>query len=202
MANKKKNAKDRQSGAKSGAKSAANSGAKSYVHIITGDGGGKTTSALGVAMRSLGQGRKVGMVQFMKGRKDIGEWKIQKKLEKVMPGRYEVFQFGRKEFVNLKKPSLKDAEAANEGLGFAKEFLREKAHPDVLILDEINLALALGLLNIKDVVHTLQSAAPGVDIYMTGRRAPKELYAYADYVTVVEDEKRPKKIITRKGIDY
>ncbi|MFC1723413.1 cob(I)yrinic acid a,c-diamide adenosyltransferase [Nanoarchaeota archaeon] len=175
---------------------------KSYVHVLTGDGGGKTTSALGVALRSLGHDRKVGVVQFLKGRKDIGEWKFVKKYDKLKMGKFEVFQFGRKEFVNLKKPSMKDKELANQALGFAKEFLREKRHPLLLILDEVNLALSLGLVNLEDVVDLLKVAPAGVDIYLTGRDAPKELYDYADFVTVVEDAKRPKRIVTRKGIDY
>jgi cob(I)alamin adenosyltransferase len=171
---------------------------KGIIHLYTGNGGGKTTAALGVALRSVGQGRRVAVVQFMKGRKDIGEFKIQKKLGKD----YAVYQFGRRDFVNLKKPSIKDEELANQALGFAKEIMREKMHPQLLILDEINIAAATGLISAGDVVDMLRCAPPGIDIYLTGRYAPKELVAAADYVTVVEDRKRLPKMQARKGIDY
>jgi len=170
---------------------------KSYIHVLTGDGGGKTTSSLGVAMRSLGQNRRVAMVQFMKGRKDIGEWKIQKRLTN-----FTVYQFGTKDFVNLKKPSEKDEVLANEALGFAQAELLEKKPPHLLILDEINLAMAIGLIDVDEVIQMLKKVPRGVDVYLTGRKAPHAIMHMADFVTVVEDAKRPKRIKTRKGIDY
>lgn len=169
---------------------------KGYIHVLTGDGGGKTTAALGVAMRSLGHGHRVAMVQFMKGRKDIGEWKIQKKLKDFV-----VYQFGRKGFVNLKKPSVKDEVLANQALGFSEAELIEKNPPDLLILDEINLAAALGLIDTDEVIRMLRRLPRGVDVYLTGRDAPKELREAADFVTEVGDRKR-KKVKARKGIDY
>ncbi|MBW2997409.1 cob(I)yrinic acid a,c-diamide adenosyltransferase [Candidatus Woesearchaeota archaeon] len=169
---------------------------KGYIHVYTGDGGGKTTAALGVAMRALGHGRGVAVVQFMKGRKDIGEWKIQKKLKDFV-----VYQFGRKDFVNLRKPLQKDIDLANQALGFAEGELFESSPPDLLILDEINLAAAIGLIDVSDVVSMLKKVPRGVDVYLTGRKAPKEFLKIADFVTVVEDKKR-KKVPARKGIDY
>ncbi|MBW2971619.1 cob(I)yrinic acid a,c-diamide adenosyltransferase [Candidatus Woesearchaeota archaeon] len=171
---------------------------KGYIHLYTGDGGGKTTAALGVAMRALGQGMRVAMVQFMKGRKDIGEWKIQKKFGR----NFVIYQFGRKEFVDLHHPADKDVELANQGLGFAKAEIFEKRPPDVVILDEINLAAAIGLLHANDVVQMLRKVPRGVDVYMTGRWAPHEFKEIADYVTIVEDSKRPDRMVARKGIDY
>ncbi|MBU2561265.1 MAG: cob(I)yrinic acid a,c-diamide adenosyltransferase [Nanoarchaeota archaeon] len=179
-------------------KKSKTSKSKGYIHLYTGDGGGKTTAALGVAMRAVGQGLRVAVVQFMKGRKDIGEWKIQKKLGK----NFVVYQFGRKEFVDLHHPSDKDVELANQALGFAKAEIFEKRPPDVVILDEINIAAAVGLVHANDVVEMLKKVPRGVDVYMTGRWAPKEFIEIADYVTVVEDKKRPEKMVARKGIDY
>jgi len=170
---------------------------KGRIHLYTGNGGGKTTSALGVAMRSLGHGRRVAVVQFMKGRTDIGEFKIQKALKN-----YKVYQFGRKQFVNLKKPSKVDEELANEALGFAKELMRERLHPDLLILDEINLAAAIGLISISKVMEMLNEAPKDIDIYMTGRYAPKPFEDAADYVTDVKDRKRPRIMVAKKGIDF
>ncbi|MBN1544209.1 cob(I)yrinic acid a,c-diamide adenosyltransferase [Candidatus Woesearchaeota archaeon] len=179
-------------------KTTKTSKSKGYIHLYTGDGGGKTTAALGVALRALGQGMRVAVVQFMKGRRDIGEWKIQKKLGR----NFAVHQFGRKEFVDLHHPSDKDVELANQGLGFAKAEIFEKRPPDVVILDEINIATAIGLLHANDVVEMLKKVPRGVDVYMTGRWAPKEFLEIADYVTLVEDRKRPEKMAARKGIDY
>jgi cob(I)alamin adenosyltransferase len=174
---------------------------KGYVHLYTGGGGGKTTAALGVAMRALGHGHRVDVVQFMKGRKDIGEWKIQKKLGEKLSAKYTVYQFGRKGFVNLQKPAIADVELANQALGFAEELLKEKNPPKLIILDEINLAAAIGLVEVDEVVKMLKGVPRGVDVYMTGRRAPAALMKLADFVTVVEDKKR-KKVAARKGVDY
>jgi cob(I)alamin adenosyltransferase len=169
---------------------------KGYIHVYTGNGGGKTTAALGVAMRSLGQGHRVDVVQFMKGRKDLGEVKLQKKI----PG-FTVYQFGRKEFVDLKKPSVKDEELANQALGFAEELMKEKTPPQLIILDEINLAAAIGLVDVEEVLKMMSRIPPGIDVYMTGRKAPRAVMKMADYVTVVKDKKRAK-VSARAGIDY
>ncbi len=170
---------------------------KGYIHLYTGNGGGKTTAALGVAMRAVGQGKRVVVVQFMKGRKDTGEYKIQKKLGSM----YKVYQFGKKQFVNLKKPSSEDVRLANEALAFVNEVMREKLHPDLLILDEINIAANTGLIDKKQTLKMLKDAPSSIDIYMTGRYAPKEFINAADFVTFVEDKKRLK-LPARKGIDY
>jgi cob(I)alamin adenosyltransferase len=171
---------------------------KGFIHVLTGNGGGKTTSALGVSMRSIGQGHRVVVVQFMKGRKDIGEFKIQKKLG----DKYNVYQFGTRKFVDLKRPSKQDIILANEALGFAREEVLEKDPPHLLILDEINLAAAIGLIDTDKVIAMLKGVPKGVDVYLTGRRAPREFMAFADYVTSVEDKKRVKLISARRGIDY
>ena len=120
--------------------------AKAPVYLWTGDGWGKSTSAFGVALRAMGHGKKVVIIQFMKGRKDIGEFKMQSSLDNL-----EVKQFGREEWVDLEKPSDDDKELAGNGLAFAKEKAKEK--PFLLVLDEINLAIAIGLLDEKEVIE-------------------------------------------------
>ncbi len=171
---------------------------KPLVYLWTGTGAGKTTSALGVALRSLGWNHKVIVIQFMKGWKNIGEYKIKKKLGK----NYEFHQFGRKSFVNLKKPSKEDKEIANEGLEFAEKALEKK--PDLLILDEINLAAAIGLLPRKKVLKLLDKASPKTTIYLTGRFAPKEFIKRADFATEILQIKHPsqKRMPAKKGIEY
>ncbi|HDJ96721.1 MAG TPA: cob(I)yrinic acid a,c-diamide adenosyltransferase [Candidatus Aenigmarchaeota archaeon] len=171
---------------------------RGFVYVYTGNGAGKTTAALGLALRAVGHKKKVIIAQFMKGRKDIGEWKVRKRLEPY----YEIHQFGRKEFVNLKNPDKKDIELANKGLEFAKEALKRK--PFLLILDEINIAAAFGLVDKKDVLKLLKNVPPTTTVVLTGRYAPKEFVEIADFVNEVKDVKHPlrKGIPAIKGIQY
>jgi len=171
---------------------------KGLIHLYTGDGEGKSITAFGLALRSVGHGLKVIIIQFMKGRKDIGEYKIK---DKLCP-EYEIHQFGRKEFIDLKKPSPADFKLAQDGLAFAKEALKRKPH--LLILDEINLAVAIGLLKLKDVIDLLDKAPTSTTVVLTGRMAPKELVERADLVTEMCEIKHPikKGVPARKGIEY
>jgi cob(I)alamin adenosyltransferase len=165
--------------------------------LYTGNGGGKTAAALGLALRGVGHGKKVIMVQFMKGRKDIGEYKASKRLAPE----FVVRQFGRAGFVDLKNPSLEDKELAKKGLNYAKKALKKK--PDTLILDEVNLATAIGLLDVQEVLSFLKYIPQETIVILTGRNAPEEFIDYADYVVELKDVKRPaKEIPPRKGFEY
>lgn len=166
------------------------------IYVLTGIGAGKTTSALGVALRECGHNNKVIIIQFMKGKKDIGEVKIAKKLKNC----YEIYQFGTKHWVNLHHPSKADIKHAEEGLKFAVKALKKK--PDLLILDEINLAMAYGLLKTKKVIKILKETPVKTSVFLTGRFAPLEIMEIADYVTEFVTIKKPKTIITKKGIEY
>ncbi len=167
------------------------------IHVITGAGFGKTTSALGVALRCAGQGKHAVIVQFMKGRKNVGEYKIAKKLRP----NYDIHQFGSPKFVNLKHPSKTDREKAQDGFRLAKAILT-KERPDLLVLDEINLAVAIGLIGKKDVLEMLRTVPEKTTVYLTGRRAPKEFIKKADYAVEFKVLKMPKKFETKKGITY
>ncbi|MBW3018500.1 cob(I)yrinic acid a,c-diamide adenosyltransferase, partial [Candidatus Woesearchaeota archaeon] len=103
-----------------------------HILLYTGEAGGKTTTALGLAMRALGHGQKVVMIQFLKGRKDIGEYKMQKKLKN-----FTIHQFGTKGLHDLRKPSEKIKKLMQQGLKKAEQVSRQKI--DMLILDEINI---------------------------------------------------------------
>lgn len=169
---------------------------KNNVYLWTGNGWGKTTSALGVALRAIGQGHKVMIIQFMKGRKDTGEYKIKDKLKN-----YDICQFGTKKFIDLKKPSEKDRENAWEGFEFAKKSVKKK--PNLLILDEINLAARIGLLDTGEIIDFLDTIPKSVNVYLTGRYAPKKLLKRADYVTEIRAIKHPPLTSkAKKGIDY
>jgi cob(I)alamin adenosyltransferase len=170
---------------------------KNNIYLWTGDGAGKTTSALGVALRCAGHGMKTIVVQFMKGRKDIGEYKIMKKLKPY----YQIYQFGKKEFIKpISKPSKKDKELAAKGLKFAREVAKKK--PRLLILDEINLACAIGLVDIDDVIDLVKHCSKYTIVYLTGRRAPSKLKKIADFVNEIKLLKSPRKYPVRKGIEY
>lgn len=167
---------------------------KPNIHVITGKGPGKTTSAFGVALRMLGHNKKVLVLQFMKGRKNIGEYKIKNVLKN-----FEIKQFGRKDFVNLKKPSKVDKELAMKGLEYVK---RIKDWPDLLVLDEICLAAAIGLVKTDDVIQILKSIPKKTQVYLTGRYAPLKLQKFADFVTVVQAKKMCDDRFNMKGITY
>lgn len=172
---------------------------KKNVYLWTGDGWGKTTSALGVAMRAIGHGHKVVVVQFMKGRKEVGEYKIMKRLKP----NYSIYQFGRREFINLKNPAKRDKELARKGFEFAKNVVKKK--PNLLILDEMNLAVKIGLLDEKEIIDFLDSIPRSINVYLTGRYATKGLMKRADYVTEIKAKKHPpirKDQPAKKGIDY
>ncbi|MFQ6010477.1 MAG: cob(I)yrinic acid a,c-diamide adenosyltransferase [Candidatus Aenigmatarchaeota archaeon] len=166
------------------------------VYVYTGTGVGKTTSALGLALRAVGQGKKVIIIQFMKGRKDIGEWKIKRRLGK----NYEIHQFGHKGWVNIKKPTEKDKKLAKKGLDFARKSLKRK--PDLLILDEIILAIKIDLIREGDVLGVLKKVPRKTDVVLTGRFASKALIGRADFVNEMKLVKMPKKVRAKRGIHY
>ncbi|OYT32833.1 cob(I)yrinic acid a,c-diamide adenosyltransferase [Candidatus Woesearchaeota archaeon] len=167
------------------------------IYVWTGIGAGKTTSSLGVALRTVAHGKKAVIVQFMKGRKDTGEFLIKDKLGPL----YEIFQFGSEEFVDLKNPSEDDKKKAEEALAFAeKKMLEEK--PFLLVLDEVNIAMSFGLIKTEDVLKLIKKCPEGVNLYLTGRFCPREVMEAADYVTEFVSLKKPEKMVATEGIEY
>lgn len=166
------------------------------IFLYTGTGAGKTTNALGLALRCVGHGLKVIMIQFLKGRKDIGEYKIKDRLSPE----YEIYQFGREEFIDLFHPTEEDRKLALEGIRFAEKILDKKPH--LLILDELNLATAAGLVSTEEVINLLNKVPEETDVVLTGRFAPPELINRADIVILVTEVKSTFKPYTRIGITY
>lgn len=164
--------------------------------MYTGDGAGKTTASLGLAMRSLGWGKKVTIIQFMKGWKNTGEVRIASKLKP----KYEIHQFGRVGWVNVYKPDKADIELAQKGLEFARKALKKA--PDLLILDEINLAAGAGLLKINDVLDLLKKIPAKTTVVLTGRWAPKRFIDRADFANELKPIKMPKRVPAIKGLQY
>jgi cob(I)alamin adenosyltransferase len=168
-----------------------------YIYLYTGTGGGKTMNAIGLALRSIGHKHKVVIIQFLKWWKNIGEYKIRKKLHPY----YEIYQFGRKGWVGLENLDERDKKLAKKGLEFAKKIVKEKK-PNLLVLDEINLAVHCGLLNVDEVIEFLDKIPKKTDVVLTGRYASKKLMDRADFVNEIVDVKHPEKIPTTKGIQY
>ncbi|TAH67249.1 MAG: cob(I)yrinic acid a,c-diamide adenosyltransferase [Methanosarcina mazei] len=168
------------------------------VYIYTGEGEGKTTNALGLALRAVGHGYSAVIIQFMKGRKYIGEYKIKDRLAPE----YEIHQFGREEFIDFRNPVPLDYELAEKGLEFAKEALGKK--PRILVLDEINLAAHFGIVKTEDILKLLEDIPEETTVILTGRRAPEELVERADLVTEMKFVKHPfeKKVPAREGLEY
>ena len=128
------------------------------IHVYTGDGKGKTTAALGLGMRAAGHGKRVLMIQFMKGQTNYGELESAKRL----PG-FSIVQFGRPDFVDKNNPDPRDIEGAREALGYAREAMK-LGNCEVLILDELNVALDFGLVSLSEAKDLLAARPEGMEI--------------------------------------
>jgi len=168
-----------------------------HIYLYTGLGGGKTTNALGLALRTVGHRRHVVIIQFLKWWKNTGEYKIRKTLAPY----YEIYQFGRKGWHGLKNLDEEDRKLAKNALKFARQVMIAKK-PYLLVLDEINLALYCKLLSIDDVLAFLDLVPRRTQVVLTGRYAPKELVDRADFVNEVVPMKSPEKAPTTKGIQF
>ena len=169
-----------------------------YIQVYTGKGKGKTTAALGLALRSWGQGLSVCIVQFMKKNINYGEYKASLKLGR----RFVVRQFGRSGFIK-DKPNLKDRQLAKNGLNFAKEVIKSGEF-DLVILDEINCALRWRLIKSLEVKELLRIKPQGVELVLTGRYAPEWLLEKVHLVTEMKEKKHyfRNKVLARCGIEY
>ncbi len=158
------------------------------IYLFTGNGKGKTTAALGQAIRTLGDGKKVLMIQFIKGPWISGEDKIWKKL-------YPDFEIikGGKGFIGImgdKLPRIVHEKAAEETLEKFCEAINSNKY-DLVVADEIHNALYLNLIKIDKVLKILKNAPQDIDIILTGRNAPRKLLDLADLVTEMKEIKHP-----------
>jgi cob(I)alamin adenosyltransferase len=168
------------------------------IQVYTGNGKGKTTAALGQALRAMGHGMKVFMVQFMKGR-TYGELMT---CEQCLPD-LTIVMSGRDEFVKKGEPEEIDVHMALEGFELAQRVVDEGKH-QMLILDEINVAMDYGLLPLPLVLDFLRSCPRELEVICTGRYAPPELVDMADLVSEVREVKHHYQsgVEMRKGIEY
>jgi len=170
---------------------------KGYIHVYTGPGKGKTTAAIGLGIRAVGAGFKVYMIQFMKGRR-YSEIDGIKNI-----ANFTIVQHGRDEFVSKEKPEQIDIDLAKKGFDHAKEIIKQNNY-DLVILDEINVAVDFNLLPIENVIELLKDKPEKLELVLTGRYAHPELVRFADVVTEMLEIKHPYQqgVAARKGIDY
>ncbi len=173
---------------------------RGYIVVLTGNGKGKTTSALGMAVRAVGQGLKVAMLQFLKGSWKYGELETAKRLapDFVIRPLGEGFVH-----VNPEDPDPKDVECARRAWEVCKEALFSGEY-DMVIFDEINVAISYGLLPVEEVVTTLADRPPEVHVVLTGREAHPKILELADLATEMTEVKHPYAtgVTARKGIEY
>jgi cob(I)alamin adenosyltransferase len=158
---------------------------KGRIHVYTGDGKGKTTAAFGLAMRAAGRGLSVLIIQFMKGCSECGEIISAKRLPGIL-----VEQFGTEDFIDAERISEKDCRLALKGMERAKKAMLKK-EADLLILDEINVAVHFGLLSAEQVLELIDAKPAGMELVLTGRYAKPAIIRRADYVTEMKSKKHP-----------
>jgi len=163
----------------------ASSDRKGLVQVFTGDGRGKTSAALGTALRSLGHDFKVCIVHFMKGNFPYGEQKVLSRLPDVT-----LQIFGRLSFVDPNNPEAEDIEEARKALEASRAAVLSGDY-DLVVLDEINVASAWGLVSVEDVVRLIKEKPAHVELILTGRYADGRLIELADLVTEMRAVKHP-----------
>ncbi len=169
---------------------------KGFVQIYTGDGKGKTTAALGLALRAAGRGLKIFMAQFMKGQ-DYGELHSVKNIPQIT-----IRQFGKPTFIHINQATEEDIRMAHDGLEASRHAI-DSGKYDIVILDEIFMALYFKLLSENEVVKLIEEKPENVELIMTGRRAPQKFIDLADLVTEMKEVKHyyQKGVPAREGIE-
>jgi cob(I)alamin adenosyltransferase len=154
---------------------------KGLIQVYTGNGKGKTTAALGLALRAVGRGLTVVMIQFLKGDRETGELNMARRLSPELV----IKPMGRNGFVDGANPSAQDISLAQAALKEAWRILDEGAC-DILILDEINVAVSLGLVEEDAVLKLMDGKPRNMELILTGRGAPQAFIEKAHLVTTME----------------
>ncbi len=169
---------------------------KGYIQVYTGDGKGKTTAALGLALRAAGANMKVYIAQFVKGMK-YSEINALAKLQDFIT----VKQYGRKGFIK-RDPDEEDIQAAREGLHEVREIMRSGEY-QMIILDEANIATSYNLFSVDELLDFIEAKPEEVELVITGRTADPRIIEKADLVTEMKEIKHyyQKGVKARKGIE-
>lgn len=178
---------------------------RGLVQVYTGDGKGKTSAAMGAVLRAVGQGLRVCIIQFLKGGAPSGEVKALAALKESV----EIHRFGRKPeegqdfaWVDAEKPLSEDLREAKAALQHSYEAINSGRY-DLVVLDEVNLASAWGLVEEEEVLRLVAARPDHVEVILTGRAAPKCLIACAGLVTDMVCVKHPfeEGAEARKGVE-
>lgn len=175
--------------------------ARGLVAVHTGDGKGKTTAALGTALRAVGYGKRVCVIQFIKGDWHYGELDGARRLEPELEWIRAGIGFYR--IMGDDRPEEAHRQAAAEGLATARQKIAGGEY-SLVILDEINVAIHEGLVDVADVLALLDDKPAAVHVILTGRNAPAALVEKADLVTEMKEIKHPfqEGMLAQKGFDY
>ena len=173
-------------------------GLKGLVQVITGEGKGKTSAALGSVVRAVGHGLRVAVVVFMKGEYPYGEWKVLAGLPNV-----KIFRFGFLTFTDPRNIKPEEKEQARQAMDTVRETVFG-GNFDLVILDEVNVVVAWKLAELDEVLQIIREKPANVELILTGRYADKQLIELADMVTECIKVKHPydKGIGARSGFDY
>lgn len=168
---------------------------KGYIHVYTGNGKGKTTAALGLSLRAVCAGKKVFFGQFIKGM-EYSELKCVDFVPNLT-----IEQFGRDCFI-YHDPTEDDIRCAREGIKKLGVILEEGKY-DVVVLDELNIALYYKLFSVEETMKVIENRASHVEVIITGRYAPDEIIDMADLVTEMKEIKHyyTKGVEAREGIE-
>jgi cob(I)alamin adenosyltransferase len=168
------------------------------VQVFTGNGKGKTTAALGTVMRAAGHGLRICLIFFMKGSHDYGEYHTLSRLPNV-----DYASFGLREFSDPEHPKPEAIEQAEKALAAARQAITGGRY-DLVVLDEVNVAVSFKLLAVEDVLKLIQDKPANVELILTGRYADARLIEAADLVTEMVKVKHPfdRGVKARRGIEY
>ncbi len=171
---------------------------KGLIQVYTGNGKGKTTAALGLALRAVGHNLQVLVIQFMKGNINYGELESSKRLFPHLT----LIQSGRETFVSRTNPDPVDIRWARDGFDLAKKAVADGVY-DMVILDEINVAVDYGLIPLSDLLRLLDTKPKGVELILTGRNARPEILEKADLVTEMVEQKHYYRngVSAREGVE-
>lgn len=174
-----------------------------YIQVYTGDGKGKTTASLGLAMRALGRCWKVLIIMFTKGGNNYGELNSFTELSPTISDNLKIVQAGLDRVIYKENQNEKDEQEIKKGWELAKKAIQNHEY-QLIILDEANIAIDMGILDVNEVVETLKNKPEEMEIVLTGRNAHPQIVEIAHLVSEIKPIKHywDTGIAARKGIEY
>lgn len=174
-----------------------------YIQVYTGNGKGKTTASLGLAMRALGRCWKVLIIMFMKGGDDYGELNSFRNLSPEIANNLTIIQAGPDRIVYQNNKTEADGNLIKEGWALAKKAIQNDEY-NLIILDEANIAIDMGFIELSEMLDVLKNKPEEIEIVLTGRNAKQEIIDIAHLVSEIKPVKHywDTGIAARKGIEY